>query len=541
MNSNQRIELADNNSNENNNHYINNSSLDTVIKVIGVGNGGCNAVNRMIEANLFGVEFIAMNTDAQALSRSNAKTKVVLGDRVTQGLGAGTDPEKGAEAAREDMARIEEIVQGANLVFIASSFGGGTGTGASPVVAEAAKRAGALTIGVVTKPFEYEGKLKMSRAEAGISKMLNVVDSLIIIPNENLYNMIDLDTYTYEEALSVVDDILRQGVQGISDIITHTGLVNVDFADVKTMISISNGRAHLGIGIGKGDDRLHKAIKNSFENPLLDVSSIKNARGILANIVCPKDFAMKEYREASKIINNYANEEANIKIGVCHQEELKDEIIVTIVATGFDEKIGNVEEEKEIIEKKEEKINNNSINTPREEVKPFESSSINSDSSIKNSIDALKSPITKFHNFNQNNKQENIQKEDNNHTITDNNISEVKSIKENNVNFNRNIINTSVVDNNKQIQKQEKIAPSSPLTALAELEVEEKEEIENQIANTNNVKPSALFEIISPEDMKVHNDMGNKTHPIFGEPITDADLDVPAYLRRTIKARNINK
>ena len=377
MNPNYRIELADNNKGRDKMASFNNgSSLDTVIKVVGVGNGGCNAVNRMIEEGLENVEFIAMNTDSQALSRSNAPTRVVLGDRVTQGLGAGTDPEKGAEAAREDIAKIEELVSGANLVFIASSFGGGTGTGASPVVAEAAKKAGALTIGVVTKPFEYEGKLKMNRAEAGIDKMLTVVDSLIIIPNENLYDMVDMDNYSYEQALSVVDDILRQGVQGISDIITQTGFINVDFADVKTMISLSNGRAHLGIGVGKGDERLQKAITNAFENPLLDVSSIKNARGILANIVCPKDFAMREYREASKIINNYANENANIKIGVCPKEELKDEIIVTIVATGFDANAKNSFDSKDDDENANDRFNiNRSLN----------SSSVNNVSKIDNS------------------------------------------------------------------------------------------------------------------------------------------------------------
>ena len=363
MNPNYRIELADNNKGREKMTFNSGSSLDTVIKVIGVGNGGCNAVNRMIEEGLENVEFIAMNTDSQALSRSNAPTRVVLGDRITQGLGAGTDPEKGAEAAREDIAKIEELVSGANLVFIASSFGGGTGTGASPVVAEAAKKAGALTIGVVTKPFEYEGKLKMNRAEAGIDKMLTVVDSLIIIPNENLYDMVDMDNYSYEQALSVVDDILRQGVQGISDIITQTGFINVDFADVRTMISLSNGRAHLGIGVGKGDERLQKAINNAFENPLLDVSSIKNARGILANIVCPKDFAMREYREASKIINNYANENANIKIGVCPKEELKDEIIVTIVATGFDANAKNDYDNKDNDENANDRFNiNRSLN-----------------------------------------------------------------------------------------------------------------------------------------------------------------------------------
>ncbi|CRF33844.1 cell division protein FtsZ [Brachyspira suanatina] len=386
MNPNYRIELADNMKGSEKMALKNDSSsLDTVIKVIGVGNGGCNAVNRMIEEGLKDVDFIAMNTDAQALSRSNAPTRIVLGDRVTQGLGAGTDPEKGAEAAREDIASIEEVVSGANLVFIASSFGGGTGTGASPVVAEAAKKAGALTIGVVTKPFEYEGKLKMSRAESGIDKMLSVVDSLIIIPNENLYDMVDMDDYSYEEALSVVDDILRQGVQGISDIITQTGFINVDFADVKTMISLSNGRAHLGIGVGKGDDRLQKAITNAFENPLLDVSSIKNARGILANIVCPKDFAMREYREASKIINNYANENANIKIGVCPKEDIKDEIIVTIVATGFDANSKNGSENKDLDSNANDIINKSST-TNRDEI--INNSSNNSNDAVTNKINS---------------------------------------------------------------------------------------------------------------------------------------------------------
>ncbi|ELV06788.1 cell division protein FtsZ, partial [Brachyspira hampsonii] len=386
MNPNYRIELADNMKGSEKMAFNNDSSsLDTVIKVIGIGNGGCNAVNRMIEEGLKDVEFIAMNTDAQALSRSNAPTRIVLGDRVTQGLGAGTDPEKGAEAAREDIANIEEVVNGANLVFIASSFGGGTGTGASPVVAEAAKKAGALTIGVVTKPFEYEGKLKMSRAESGIDKMLTVVDSLIIIPNENLYDMVDMDNYSYEEALSVVDDVLRQGVQGISDIITQTGFINVDFADVKTMISLSNGRAHLGIGVGKGDERLQKAITNAFENPLLDVSSIKNARGILANIVCPKDFAMKEYREASKIINNYANDNANIKIGVCPKEELKDEIIVTIVATGFDANSKNNSENKDIDSNANDIINKSASSNKSEIINNNNNSNSSNDVSANNS------------------------------------------------------------------------------------------------------------------------------------------------------------
>ena len=224
----------------------------------------------------------------------------------------------------------------------------------------------------------------MSRAESGIDKMLTVVDSLIIIPNENLYDMVDMDNYSYEQALSVVDDILRQGVQGISDIITQTGFINVDFADVKTMISLSNGRAHLGIGVGKGDERLQKAITNAFENPLLDVSSIKNARGILANIVCPKDFAMREYREASKIINNYANENANIKIGVCPKEDIKDEIIVTIVATGFDANAKNDSDNKDVDENANDRFNiNRSLNSSSNTASKINNSSTSNETTNK--------------------------------------------------------------------------------------------------------------------------------------------------------------
>ena len=490
MNPNYRIELADNNKGREKMTFNSGSSLDTVIKVIGVGNGGCNAVNRMIEEGLENVEFIAMNTDSQALSRSNAPTRVVLGDRITQGLGAGTDPEKGAEAAREDIAKIEELVSGANLVFIASSFGGGTGTGASPVVAEAAKKAGALTIGVVTKPFEYEGKLKMNRAEAGIDKMLTVVDSLIIIPNENLYDMVDMDNYSYEQALSVVDDILRQGVQGISDIITQTGFINVDFADVRTMISLSNGRAHLGIGVGKGDERLQKAINNAFENPLLDVSSIKNARGILANIVCPKDFAMREYREASKIINNYANENANIKIGVCPKEELKDEIIVTIVATGFDANAKNDYDNKDNDENANDRFNiNRSLNKYSESA-----SKIDNNNSANDTVNSKVVEDNKISDIPENkavhnekaaavsdNRVENISEIDNINTIVKEPEAE-KEVELETLNaINNNADNSTKENNTMKEEKEEDNKPVEEVKTVIEpaaVKKEEKEDIE---------------------------------------------------------------
>ncbi|MEI0611861.1 cell division protein FtsZ [Brachyspira pilosicoli] len=593
MDSKYRIELDENSKGSMAmNSYNNLSSLDTVIKVIGVGNGGCNAINRMIAEGLENVDFIAMNTDAQALSRSNAPTRIVLGDRVTQGLGAGTDPEKGAEAAREDVAKIEEIVSGANLVFIASSFGGGTGTGASPVVAEAAKKAGALTIGVVTKPFEYEGRLKMERAEAGIEKMLTVVDSLIIIPNENLYDMVDMDNYKYEEALAVVDDILRQGVQGISDIITQVGFINVDFADVKTMISLSNGRAHLGIGVGKGDDRLHKAITNAFENPLLDVASIKNARGILANIVCPKDFGMKEYREASKIINNYANENANIKIGVCTKEEIKDEIIVTIVATGFDNNSNNNDdkkiEDKESNSIKDDKVNdvsneiknnnieNNSNNVQETQKSDFvvdieekvnlddaniEANTENLDEIKSSKMDAIIGNYIK----NVKNAENNIETE--NHDDISNNkyvinfknkIQEMKKpviaksgfsrlnleneLKSNNLDINLssdNILNDDNVaeeyeeelEHNKMSSKEE-TKDYRPMAA-----VELNSILEDEI-NTER-KAISPFEIMPEEEMQKHNNLGAKLP--FADESVDTDYEKPAFLRRQLQVRNINR
>lgn len=595
MDSKYRIELDENSKGSMAmNSYNNLSSLDTVIKVIGVGNGGCNAINRMIAEGLENVDFIAMNTDAQALSRSNAPTRIVLGDRVTQGLGAGTDPEKGAEAAREDVAKIEEIVSGANLVFIASSFGGGTGTGASPVVAEAAKKAGALTIGVVTKPFEYEGRLKMERAEAGIEKMLTVVDSLIIIPNENLYDMVDMDNYKYEEALAVVDDILRQGVQGISDIITQVGFINVDFADVKTMISLSNGRAHLGIGVGKGDDRLHKAITNAFENPLLDVASIKNARGILANIVCPKDFGMKEYREASKIINNYANENANIKIGVCTKEDIKDEIIVTIVATGFDNNSNN-SDDKKIEDKESNTIKDDKVNDVSNEVKNtnIENNSNNVQETQKSDFDVadvvdIEEKANVDIEVNRENLEEiksskmdaiignyikNIKKSDNNIEEIENNndisnnkyvinfknkIEEMKKpvivksgfsrlnleneLKSNNLDIN--LSSDNILRDDDVAEEYEEELEHSKMSSKEEAKdyrpmaaVELNSVLEDEV-NTER-KAISPFEIMPEEEMQKHNNLGAKLP--FADESVDTDYEKPAFLRRQLQVRNINR
>ena len=551
MDSKYRIELADNSKiNSNINSF--NVSLVTVIKVIGVGNGGCNAVNRMIEEKLNGVDFVAMNTDKQALSRSNAETKIVLGERVTQGLGAGTDPEKGAEAAKEDVAKIEEIINGANLVFIASSFGGGTGTGASPVVAEIAKKCGALTIGVVTKPFKYEGKLKMNRAEAGIEKMFSVVDSLIIIPNENLYDMVDAENYGYTEAFSIIDDILRQGVQGISDIITQTGFgVNVDFADVRTMIALSNGRAHLGIGIGKGENRIEKAISNAFENPLLDVSSIKNSRGVLANIVAPKDFGLKEYGEAAEKINSYAHEEANIKIGTCIDESLNDEIRVTIVATGFDDNCNkNNEAENKDFESDKNDIKDNNIKNDLNINNIIENNENNNsnetiiDNSKEIDLKDKEENINKvsFESVNFANKFKNQSLNNYNINNAENNEEEDFDKKEESIEkseyapFNKNIVNNQISKSaNSIIDRNEEFYSRTIATEVAEADIDIKE---NEVK-----KEKPIFDIMSDEGMKIHNDLGAKSY-IFGADTNssaDYDEDTPAYLRRQIIARNIRK
>ena len=552
MDSKYRIELADN-SKMNSNINSFNVSLGTVIKVIGVGNGGCNAVNRMIEEKLNGVDFVAMNTDKQALSRSNAETKIVLGERVTQGLGAGTDPERGAEAAKEDVAKIEEIINGANLVFIASSFGGGTGTGASPVVAEIAKKCGALTIGVVTKPFKYEGKLKMNRAEAGIEKMFSVVDSLIIIPNENLYDMVDAENYGYTEAFSIIDDILRQGVQGISDIITQTGFgVNVDFADVRTMIALSNGRAHLGIGIGKGENRIEKAISNAFENPLLDVSSIKNSRGVLANIVAPKDFGLKEYGEAAEKINSYAHEEANIKIGTCIDESLNDEIRVTIVATGFDDNCNkNNEAENKDFESDKNDIKDNNIKNDLNTNNIIENNENNNSNEtiIDNSkeidlkdkeenINKVSFESVNFANKfkNQSLNNYNINNAENNNEEEDFDKEEESIEKSEYAPFNKNIVNNQISKSaNSIIDRNEEFYSRTIATEVAEADIDIKE---NEVK-----KEKPIFDIMSDEGMKIHNDLGAKSY-IFGADTNssaDYDEDTPAYLRRQIIARNIRK
>ena len=305
------------------------------IKVIGVGGGGTNAVNRMIEAGLQGVEFVAINTDGQALLRSKADVRLRIGDQLTKGLGAGANPEVGRQAAEESKEEIKGILEGADMVFITAGMGGGTGTGAAPPIAEMAKQAGALTVGVVTKPFTFEGKVRMTQAEEGVKALKERVDTLITIPNERLFQIVDKKT-SFIEAFKFADDVLRQGVQGISDLITITGLINVDFADVKTIMN-NAGSALMGIGEAKGDNRAAEAAKAAVSSPLLE-TSIAGAKGILLNVTGSSDLGLFEINEAAAIITEAADPDANIIFGAVIDDKQGDEIRITVIATGFKQK-----------------------------------------------------------------------------------------------------------------------------------------------------------------------------------------------------------
>jgi cell division protein FtsZ len=303
------------------------------IKVVGVGGGGSNAVNRMIEAKIQGVEFIAINTDAQALDCSNADIRLRIGDVLTKGLGAGANPEIGQRAALESKEELAGILQGADMVFITAGMGGGTGTGAAPVIAQIAKESGALTVGVVTKPFVFEGRVRLTQAEKGVGILKENVDTLITIPNERLLQIVDKNTPMLE-AFRTVDDVLRQGVQGISDLITITGLINVDFADVKT-IMCQAGSALMGIGVAKGENRAVTAAKMAVESPLLE-STINGAKGVLLNITGSSNLGLYEVNEAAAIISEAADPDANIIFGAVIDESLGEEIRITVIATGFE-------------------------------------------------------------------------------------------------------------------------------------------------------------------------------------------------------------
>ncbi|MFC0014262.1 MULTISPECIES: cell division protein FtsZ [Allobacillus] len=304
------------------------------IKVIGVGGGGSNAVNRMIENGVQGVEFIAVNTDAQALNLSKAETKLQIGEKLTRGLGAGANPEVGKKAAEESKEAIEEVLQGADMVFVTAGMGGGTGTGAAAVIAQISKELGALTVGVVTRPFLFEGRKRSVQAGSGVDSLKENVDTLIVIPNDRLLELVDKNTPMLE-AFREADNVLRQGVQGISDLIAVPGLINVDFADVKTIMQ-DKGSALMGIGVATGESRAGEAAKKAISSPLLE-TSIDGAHGILMNISGGTNLSLFEVQEAAEIVTSAADQEVNVIFGSVINENLKDEIVVTVIATGFDE------------------------------------------------------------------------------------------------------------------------------------------------------------------------------------------------------------
>jgi cell division protein FtsZ len=316
-----------------------NSTLNGArIKVLGIGGGGGNAINNMICSGLDGVEFIAANTDFQALERNLAATKIQLGVNMTKGLGAGGNPETGAKATQEDLDRIREVVDGSDMVFITAGLGGGTGTGGAPIVAQICKELGALTVAVVTKPFLVEGKVRQRNADEGLKALQEVVDTLITIPNNRLLCLADRRS-TFLECFRRVDDVLLYAVKGISDLIVHPGYINVDFADVKTVMA-EMGLALMGTGVGRGENRAAQAAQQAISSPLLEDISIHGARAVLVNITASEDLGMHEFEEASSIIQKEVDEDANIILGIAIDDNLGDEIRVTVIATG----IGKVEQ-----------------------------------------------------------------------------------------------------------------------------------------------------------------------------------------------------
>lgn len=304
------------------------------IKVVGVGGGGNNAVNRMIESDVQGIEFIAVNTDKQALYSSQAGIKVQIGEKLTRGLGAGANPDIGMKAAEESKNEIIESLEGADMVFITAGMGGGTGTGAAPIVAEAAKELGILTVGVVTKPFMFEGRRRMVHAEKGIERLKEKVDTLVTIPNDRLLQVVEKKT-SIMDAFKIADDVLKQGIQGISDLIAVPALINLDFADVKTVMQ-DQGLAHMGIGKASGDNRATEAAKQAIHSPLLE-TSIEGAKGVLLNITGGQNLGLFEVNEAADLIRQSVDPDANIIFGAGIDENLKDELKITVIATGFDE------------------------------------------------------------------------------------------------------------------------------------------------------------------------------------------------------------
>ena len=315
--------------------FADDAELQARIKVVGVGGSGGNALNTMIRGGLEGVEFIAANTDAQALDRSLAPVKIQLGPQLTRGLGAGGNPDVGRKAALEDVQRLSEALEGSDMVFVTAGMGGGTGTGAAPIISQVAQDQGALTVGVVTKPFLFEGRKRSKNAERGISELIDSIDSIITIPNQKLMSLGD-DDITMLDAFARADDVLLQAVQGISDLIINAGMINVDFADVKTIMS-SNGRALMGTGLAKGDRRALEAAEMAINSPLLDEVSVQGATGILINFTAGPDIKLREINEAAGLIQQAAHEDAEIIFGVVTDGDLADTVKVTVIATGFED------------------------------------------------------------------------------------------------------------------------------------------------------------------------------------------------------------
>jgi cell division protein FtsZ len=309
------------------------------IKVIGVGGGGGNAVNRMIEAGIEGIDFLVANTDLQALKRSRAPIKIQLGGKLTKGLGAGANPEVGRNAALEDTEKIIEALEGADMVFVTTGLGGGTGTGAAPIIASLATELNALTVAVVTKPFHFEGKRRMEQSEQGLRELRECVDTVITIPNERLLGTVDR-TVSLQDSFKLADDVLRQAVQGISDLITVPGLINLDFADVKSIMQ-GMGMALMGAGRASGEDRALKATQQAISSPLLEEATIEGAKGVLINITGGPDLTLYEVNEASSIIREAADVNANIIFGAVIDESMRDEMKITVIATGFDKEVSD--------------------------------------------------------------------------------------------------------------------------------------------------------------------------------------------------------
>jgi len=322
------------------------------IKVVGVGGGGNNAVNRMIDANLKGVQFIAVNTDKQALFSSKAEFKIQIGEKITKGLGAGANPEIGKKSAEESRDEIKQALSGSDMVFVTAGMGGGTGTGAAPIVAEIAKEMEILTVGVVTKPFGFEGKVRCQHAEIGIDKLGETVDTLVTIPNARLLQVVEKKA-SIMQAFQVADDVLRQGVQGISDLISIPGLVNLDFADVKTIMH-EKGLAHMGIGKAAGENRAKDAARMAIQSPLLE-TTINGSKGVLLNITGGTDLGLFEINEAAELVSEAADSDANIIFGAVIDDDMKDEIRITVIATGFEKYMGLATEP--IVEEKTEEKN----------------------------------------------------------------------------------------------------------------------------------------------------------------------------------------